>query len=62
MKLIGNTKLILTDGEKNTLKAASAILDEIATKMDRALVVPWSTWEDDDIWGACEIIDSFIDD
>ena len=60
MKLIGKSKLILTDEEKQTLKAASAILDEIATKMDRAVSVSWSIWDDDDIWGACEIIDSFI--
>jgi len=60
MKLIGKTKLILTDTEKQTLQAASAILDEIATKMDRALVVPWSMWDDDEIWSACEIINSFV--
>lgn len=60
MELIGKTKLILTDTEKQTLQAARTILDEIATKMDRALVVPWSMWDDDDIWSACEIIDSFI--
>lgn len=60
MKLIGKTKLILTDAEKQTLQAARTILNEIAIKMDKAIEVPWSMWDDDEIWGACEIIDSFI--
>ena len=60
MKLVEKTQLLLTEEEKQTLKTASAILDEIATKMDRAVSVSWSAYDDDDLWYACEIMNSLI--
>ena len=52
-------KLILTDEEIKYLTKASDILDKIAESMDRAVSVDWSDFDDDEIWGAVEIIDSF---
>ena len=52
-------KLILTDEEIKYLAKASDILDNIAQSMDRAVSVDWSDFDDDEIWVAVEIIDSF---
>ena len=60
MKLQGDKKLILTIEEETILYNASEVLNEIATLMDRAISVDWSDYSDEDIWGACEIIDSFV--
>ena len=62
MKLQGKQKLILTKKEKETLKQASTILKDIAELMDRAISVPWSYFDDDEILGACDIIDSFCEE
>ena len=58
MKLLKG-KLILTNEEMEYLTKASDILDKIAESMDRAISVDWSDFDDDEIWGAVEIIDSF---
>ena len=58
MKII-QEKLILSSDELNTLIKASDILNNIANAIDRAISVNWSIWDDDEIWGAVEIIDSF---
>lgn len=61
MMLIENkSKLILTKEEKTTLKNASNILTQIADQMERAISVDWSFFDDDEIYGACEIIESFL--
>lgn len=54
------SKLILTEQEIIVLREAKDILNEIATLMDRAISVDWSLFDDDEIWGACEIIESFL--
>lgn len=54
------SKLILTEQEIIALREAKNILNEIATLMDRAISVDWSLFDDDEIWGACEIIESFL--
>ena len=60
MKLVKRkTELVLTEEEKEILTKASGILNQIAEMMDRAISVEWSLFDDDEIWGACEIIDSF---
>ena len=46
-------KLILTKQEKETLRCANAILDSIIEKMGD---------EDNEIWEACLLIDSLIED
>lgn len=61
MKLSSPQKLILTEEEKNILSKARDILEEIADKMDRAIFVPWSHFDDDEVLGACEIIEDFLD-
>lgn len=60
MTLKETTKLVLTYEEKYALQQAKDILDKIAEMMDRAVNIPWSDFDDDDIWGACEIIESFL--
>lgn len=62
MKLVGKKRLILTKEEKESLTKAVVILEEIAAKMDRAISVEWSLFDDDEIFGACEIINSFIEE
>jgi len=52
--------LILTMDERKTLVQASAILEAIADKMDRATRVPWTVFDDDEIYGACEIINDIV--
>lgn len=61
MKLTNPQKLILTEEEKAILSKAKDILEEIAEKMERAISVPWSHFDDDEILGACEIIEDFLD-
>lgn len=56
------SKLILTEQEIIVLREAKDILNEIATLMDRAISVDWSLFDDDEICGACEIIESFLPD
>lgn len=61
MTLIKNqSKLILTNEEKSTLRNAKNILTQIAEKMERAISVDWSWFDDDEIYGACDIIESFL--
>ena len=60
MKLTNKQKLILTEEEKIILSKAKDILEEIADKMDRAISVPWSIFDDDEVLGACEIIEHFL--
>lgn len=60
MTLKGTKQLVLTNEEKATLTQAKNILDKIAEIMDRAVDVSWSVFDDDEIWGACEIIESFL--
>ena len=61
MEYINNQKLVLNDEEKAILAKAKDILESIANLMDRAVSVSWSVFDDDEIFGACEIIDSFIE-
>lgn len=61
MTLEGKETLILTNEETETLLRASEILYNIAELMDRAVSVEWSWFNDDEIFGACEIIKSFIE-
>lgn len=61
MKIVSKNRLLLTKEEITTLSNASKILDTIAEKMDRAISVPWCHFEDDEIWGACEIIDDILE-
>lgn len=60
MELI-KSKLILTDEEKDNLKKTLILLNAIAEKMDRAISVDWCFYDDDEIFGACEIIEYFIE-
>ena len=62
MKLTNPQKLILNEEEKSILLKAKNILEEIAKKMDRAISVPWSFFDDDEVLGACEIIESFLEE
>ena len=60
MKVINNSHLYLTKAEKDVLSAAAPILDKIATAMDRAVQVSWCMYDDEEIWGAQEIIESLV--
>lgn len=62
MKLLQHkSKLKLTPNELKILAEAKAILEEIANLMDRQITVDWSIFDDDEICGACEIINSFLE-
>lgn len=53
--------LILTTDERKTLAQASAILKAIADNMDGSwLTVSRAVYHDDEIYGACEIINDII--
>lgn len=56
------SKLILTEEEKICLLKASNILNKIGTLMDRATSVDWSIYDDEEIFDAVEIMESFLDD
>lgn len=53
-------KIYLTDAEIATLEEASKILDAFAALQERAVNPIGCNWDDEDIWGACEIIDDIV--
>lgn len=55
------SQFYLTKTEKEVLSTAAALLDKIATAMDRATHVSWCVFDDDEIWGAQEIIENLLD-
>lgn len=61
MKVV-EQKLILTEEEKNILDKAESILHQIVEIMDEGDPIEWSDFYEDEIYGACEIINSFIID
>ena len=61
MKVV-EQKLILTEEEKNILDQAESILHQIVEIIDEGDPIEWSDFCSDEIYGACEIINSFIID
>lgn len=53
--------LYLTEKEQNILREASKILDKIAEGMGRELYPSCCNFDDDEVWGACEIIDDIVE-
>ena len=63
MELIRIEKLKLAPIEKEVLRRACEILNEIACLQDDRPSVPWTHYDQDEIWQACELMESFyLDD
>lgn len=59
MKITKST-IEFTANEKDILRKAYDILNDIAEKMDRATQVDYTIYTDEEIWDACDIIKSFL--
>ena len=57
---ITKSKITFTKEENDILIKARDILSEIADNIDRAVSVPYTVYDDDEINGACDIINDLL--